>query len=189
MKQVTEKIARMLEKVGFGCQVSGSGLSSSQYVIASHDEIDTIKIRISDHELPPTYANNNPSNYEVGENNNYSCCQLKEWFIVVKIICDKHNMNYPSTLKSMITRAKNEAERVTMLNESYRIASEKKEIACIDSAMNYFNEHKDNILKLRKDINETSGKQLKKLKAKFQKLVPLNHRIGIKLIADRVLGI
>jgi len=51
MKQVTEKIARMLEKVGFGCQVSGSGLSSSQYVIASHDEIDTIKIMENKNEL------------------------------------------------------------------------------------------------------------------------------------------
>jgi len=52
-----EAAAETLEATGWSCTRDGSGLSRSLYVEAYHEETEAeLKIRVSDHALPPTYG-------------------------------------------------------------------------------------------------------------------------------------
>ena len=61
---IADRIARHARQLGWRAETSGSNLSSSAYVVATWSpagdddglETVTLKIRVSDHDLPPSYG-------------------------------------------------------------------------------------------------------------------------------------
>jgi hypothetical protein len=65
-RRLADRIMRYAEALGYDAKRSGSSLSASQYVEVAHEERDLVlKVRISDHVLPPSYGRG--GDYEVGD--------------------------------------------------------------------------------------------------------------------------
>lgn len=105
---IAERIARYAGQFGYDVERHGSASSSSQYVDlafyqeyedGSHD-YETLKIRVSDHDLPPTYgALNGYANYEVGPHDSAT-----EWDVVVADLAERTGNPLPPAVKAAQTR-------------------------------------------------------------------------------------
>lgn len=116
MKKIdTDKIAGLLVKYleisGFLCFFDKSSLSESKYVNAILREEDKegfdvdvfdVKIRISNHELPPCYGS---STFNVGPKDQGWC--HASWAWVVDKICTNAGKVTPSFVKGLLTKEEN----------------------------------------------------------------------------------
>ncbi|WP_414902474.1 hypothetical protein ACMT1E_04390 [Sphingomonas flavalba] len=106
--KTAETIARQLRAAGFQVARDGSNLSSSQYVTASmHDAddeaiVEPYKIRVSDHDLPPSYGS---ADYDVGPHS-LAC---SDWTRVVVRLCEMAGVAVPAATRGVITREANKA--------------------------------------------------------------------------------
>jgi hypothetical protein len=61
---VVQRIAEMAKDMGYATARDSSKISGSEYLGLSHDKLpDTLKVRVSDHDLPPSYGP--PGDYDV----------------------------------------------------------------------------------------------------------------------------
>lgn len=89
----------------------GSGLSGSKYVVLSResgDEVETVKIRVSNHELPPTYKyQHGMADYEVVPDKvNHNDAQ-GDWRDAIKWLSQKSGSKIPAAVRSADTAKKN----------------------------------------------------------------------------------
>lgn len=110
ISKTADAIARNLKVAGFSVTCEKSGLSASQYITAAIYDADDntiferIKIRVSDHALPPTYgALNGYADYEVGPHQ--EACS--DWARIVTAICNSASIAIPSAVRALNTRAAN----------------------------------------------------------------------------------
>lgn len=142
--RIADNIERNLRAAGFSVGRDGSGLSSSQYITAAiyDDEggyvFEQVKIRVSDHALPPTYGSMNGwADYEVGPH--YEA--VSDWTRVVVRLCERAGLAIPATVRALITRqasakakmAVAEAGRAAELAPFYAALEAKK--AWVDAEM------------------------------------------------------
>ena len=105
--RTAELVTRHLVAAGFSVGCDGSSLSSSQYVTAArYDEDDNeifeqVKIRISDHALPPTYGQMNGwADYEIGPH--MEACD--DWTRIVLRLCGDAGLPVPAAVRALRTR-------------------------------------------------------------------------------------
>ena len=120
MKLTVEAATHKLRNLLIGCGLSGnllrSNTSKSMYLDLSPDDEDndnyggSIKIRLSDHELPPTYYNRSAPDFELGDNNMYAFGSLDRYPELAAHICDRYSLPYSPTLRRILTRRKNAAQ-------------------------------------------------------------------------------
>ena len=84
------KIAGQIEKyashLGYGVERSGSNISGSKYLSLTHEALgEPLKVRISDHDLPPSYGP--PGDYDVRP--------VDAWQDVVKSLADRVGQPMP----------------------------------------------------------------------------------------------
>ena len=102
---VAARIAGQAEKLGFSVSRDASKLSASKYLELTHDKLPNsdIKIRISDHDLPPSYGP--PGDYDVHAGSPRD--QSVSWYDTIKSLADKIGQPPPSLAQSAITRQNN----------------------------------------------------------------------------------
>ncbi len=102
-ERTAETIARQLERAGFSVERAASGVSSSRYVTASLRDADgnyvlePYKIRVSDHDLPPSYGG---ADYDVGPHD----LGNSDWTRVVNLLTERAGLSVPPAVKAVMTR-------------------------------------------------------------------------------------
>jgi hypothetical protein len=97
-RAMSARIGKYAEGMGYNVTPEGSNLSSSQYLTLTHDALpDSLKIRMSDHELPPSYGS--PGNYDIRPSDG------SFWAEVVKSLADKVGADVPAPVRSILTKA------------------------------------------------------------------------------------
>lgn len=160
---IAERIARYAAQFGYDVERHGSASSSSQYIeLAFYKEYDdgshdyeTLKIRVSDHDLPPTYgALSGYADYEVGPHDSGT-----EWDIVVADLAERTGNPLPPAVKAAQTRkAKLAAEwaaREAKMSEWQRQV--KAESGLVTAEM------------VRQGLNDLNGKARKRARQKIRK--------------------
>ncbi len=107
--RTADLIAHNLAAAGFCVGRDGSALSSSQYVTAAiYDDdddgvtiFDQVKIRVSDHVLPPTYGQMNGwADFEVGPH--MEACD--DWTRIVVRLCADAGLTAPAAVRALRSR-------------------------------------------------------------------------------------
>jgi hypothetical protein len=117
---IASRIGTYAAKMGYSVAPSSSQISRSSYLELNHDLIpgDTIKVRVSDHNLPPSYGS--PGDFDV-----HSGAPREEsvdWANTVKALADRIGANVPPSVASVLTRsqsaavAADAAERARMMS-------------------------------------------------------------------------
>jgi hypothetical protein len=115
-------IAKYAKNLGYEAVLDASKLSKSQYISLSHEQLpnETLKIRISDHDLPPSYGP--PGDYDVHSSNPRQ--ESLAWYEVVKNLSDRLGVPLPRQVQAVATRASN-----VELNQAETLAVQKAEQA------------------------------------------------------------
>ena len=166
IEQTLNKINASLVALGFDTKISLSNISDSCYIEASlfdaTDEfVGELKVRISDHELPVTYYNNNPCDFEVGENNGYAVCGHNDWYKLIVIICEKFSLDVPAKIKRLVTIAKKSVKAET--SNIIKVDDPK-----LEEAKSFLATHPELIGEIAK-IEEKSGQKRRQARSKFNK--------------------
>ncbi len=105
--RTADLIAHNLAAAGFCVGRDGSALSSSQYVTAAiYDDdgatvFEQVKIRVSDHVLPPTYGQMNGwADFEVGPH--MEACD--DWTRIVVRLCADAGLTAPAAVRALRSR-------------------------------------------------------------------------------------
>lgn len=119
--QITaNRIAEHLRYVGLSCSTAGSSISESIYLTVSN-ELDEIKIRISSHDLPPSYGERNgwavvevdPRRNPVGRQD-----AVVAWAIAVKRVAELFGLQPDRRTVAAVSRAERVAkERLAVAKE------------------------------------------------------------------------
>ena len=168
---IAERIARYAAQFGYDVERHGSASSSSQYVnlafYQEHDDgshdYETLKIRVSDHDLPPTYGKmHGYADYEVG-----SPDSTLEWDDVVEILAKRTSNSLPPAVKAVRTRHANEAEKREKQRQEYasKFAEQNRRWAEGQASVN--------AEMAARGLNHLSGKARKRARYKIRKQLGL----------------
>lgn len=102
---LANKIGSYAGQLGYSVEPQGSALSRSSYLSLSHDALPdtTVKVRVSDHDLPPSYGP--PGDYDVhyGAPRQFST----DWINAVADLARRVNQQVPAPIQSQLTRMAN----------------------------------------------------------------------------------
>lgn len=92
-------------------EMKDSPLSKSCYFYV-HTEDESIKIRVSDHELPPSYGIlHGQSDYEVTPKDKMHPESHGTWYKVINQLCKRFDLPVPATVKRLLTIDANEQKQ------------------------------------------------------------------------------
>lgn len=98
-------VADHAKKLGYDVEKRGSASSGSEYLnlsIGDGDNFQTLKVRISDHELPPTYGlMHGYADYEIGPHDSGA---VRGWAGVVDDLAKRAGKPTPSAAKAQLTK-------------------------------------------------------------------------------------
>jgi hypothetical protein len=163
-----EAISKRLEdvfiKMGFSVEKEGSALSDSQYLTLTHENEEPIKIRISDHDLPPSYSGlHGHDDYDIYSENRRMGTDgnATDYIAVIKSIAKKVNKNIPEQEKTILDKESKEAEDAKKRIEEFRREDEQEQ--------EQKKADEDKIVSFLKKNNPDIYKTYKKYKSKFEK--------------------
>ena len=175
MKLTVEATTHKLRNLLTGCGLSGnilrSNTSKSMYLDLSPDAEDndnyggSIKIRISDHELPPTHYNRSAPDFELGDNNMYAFGALDRYPELAAHICDRYSLQYSPTLRRILTRRKNAAQKRAEMDALRADTAS----ARINAARPIYAAHRAEIDAQAARIATLSGKNRRRARSKFNR--------------------
>jgi len=179
----TDKLTRALTHPGTSVEEISSSLSESYYLMVTRWTADgefdqTIKIRISDHELPPTYANQHGSaDYEIGDNNGYSSFDHETWHELAIAALTKLGVSIPAYLKALKT--KDDAKKRAMVEADERRQQDFKSalIQTIEDARPVYEQYKDAMNNWFEKIEAVSGQKRRQLRGKFKDRFGISYSI------------
>ncbi len=169
-RQTTDKLAKALTQPGTSVEEISSTLSESYYLMVTRWTADgefdqTIKIRISDHELPPTYANQHgAADYEIGENNGYSSFDHINWHELAIAVLTKLDMTIPAYINALKTKA---LAKVAA-DERRRQDANNAMIKTVEDARPVYEHYKDAMNNWFDKIEAESGQKRRQLRGKFK---------------------
>ncbi len=107
MKVISERVKKYLSEMHLSFDSFGSYLSGSEYIEINGPNDSVIKIRISNHNLPPTYMKKHgESDYEIGDYDE-GC----DWKSVLRAIATRLDIQLPNGVLTAIKRAENKATK------------------------------------------------------------------------------
>jgi hypothetical protein len=107
-RPVADRMAKHLEQMGYSVGHEGSSLSGSRYLTLNHDAVPNgLKIRVSDHDLPPSYGR--PGDYDVHSGS--ARAESVSWMDAVRDLAERIGAPVPPGVKSATTRQQNAAAR------------------------------------------------------------------------------
>lgn len=164
------KLRNLLTSCGISGDISWSNVSKSMYLEISPDEPhegELIKIRVSDHELPNSHHEANPSDIELGPNNIYAFGSLDRYPELAAYICDRYELPHSPTLRRILTRRKNakaaEARYSAEMAERQQAAKNTK----MDTARSIYAAHRAEIDAQAAHIETLSGQPRRRARSKF----------------------
>ena len=111
-------IAGYAKKLGYNVDAGASAISRSNYLNLSHDSLpDGIKVRVSDHDLPPSYGP--PGDYDVHSGDPRA--ESIDWTQAVRALANRVGMPTPPNVAGQITRSENAATALQNRLESGKI--------------------------------------------------------------------
>jgi hypothetical protein len=110
---IAARIAGYAEKLGYQVDRSGSAQSSSSYLTLSHDALpDSLKVRVADHNLPPSYGP--PGDYDV-----HARLPREEsinWAQAVRGLANKVGAEVPGPVKAALSRIESPATPIPSIS-------------------------------------------------------------------------
>lgn len=160
-----KKLAKMASEMGYSVGHDASNVSRSQYLTLDHPSLDSsLKIRIADHSLPPSYPNS--ANIEVGPHG-----EAVGWANAISALARRIGAPVPGEAASQL--AQDEAERIaqeklTQERSAAYQANQRARAKALENIQNSPNAAR--VAELQKRLNDPSitGNARKKLNAKLR---------------------
>lgn len=170
VEAATHKLRSLLTGCGISGNLSWSNVSKSMYLEISPDDDpdgETIKIRVSDHELPHHHYLSTPSDIELGPNNIYAFGSLDRYPELAAHICDRYSLPYSTTLRRILTRRKNAAQAAAQERADREAIRAMEAASRIDAARPIYAAHRAEIDAQAAHIETLSGQPRRRARSKF----------------------
>lgn len=170
VEAATHKFRSLLTGCGISGNLSWSNISKSMYLEISPDDdpdVETLKIRVSDHELPHHHYLSNPSDIELGPNNIYAFGSLDRYPELAAHICDRYGLPYSANLRRILTRRKNAAQAAAQERADREAIRAMEAASRIDAARPIYAAHHAEIDAQAAHIETLSGQPRCRARSKF----------------------